>query len=127
MPAHNDLLPANFLRDGDRMQLIDWEYAGMGDRWFDLGNFAVNNELDDDQEAQLLEAYFGEPPDEQRRATLKLFRFMSDFREAMWGVVQAGVSELDFDFREYAQKHFDRLEKARSDPRFEGWIEEARS
>jgi thiamine kinase-like enzyme len=127
VPAHNDLLPANFLRAGDRMQLIDWEYAGMGDRWFDLGNFAVNNELDEEQEAQLLEAYFGEPPDEQRRATLKLFRFMSDFREGMWGVVQAGVSELDFDFREYAQKHFDRLEKARSDPRFEGWIEEARS
>jgi thiamine kinase-like enzyme len=127
VPAHNDLLPANFLRDGERMQLIDWEYAGMGDRWFDLGNFAVNNELGDEQEAQLLEAYFGEPPDARRRATLKLFRFMSDFREAMWGVVQAGVSELDFDFREYAQKHFDRLEKARSDPRFAGWIEEARS
>jgi thiamine kinase-like enzyme len=126
VPAHNDLLPANFLRDGERMQLIDWEYAGMGDRWFDLGNFAVNNELEDDQEAQLLEAYFGEPADAQRLATLKLFRFMSDFREAMWGVVQAGVSELDFDFREYAQKHFDRLEKARSDPRFAGWIEEAR-
>ena len=127
VPAHNDLLPANFLRDGTRMQLIDWEYAGMGDRWFDLGNFAVNNELEDDQEALLLEAYFGEPPDERLLATLKLFRFMSDFREGMWGVVQAGVSELDFDFREYAQKHFDRLETARSDPRFEGWIEEARS
>ena len=127
VPAHNDLLPANFLRDGDRMQLIDWEYAGMGDRWFDLGNFAVNNELDDDQETLLLEAYFGEPSDDRRRATLKLFRFMSDFREGMWGVVQAGVSELEFDFREYAQKHFDRLEKARTDPRFQGWIEEARS
>ena len=126
VPAHNDLLTANFLRDGgERIQLIDWEYAGMGDRWFDLGNFAVNNELDDDQEAQLLKAYFGEPPDERRLATLKLFRFMSDFREAMWGVVQAGVSELDFDFKEYAQKHFDRLEKARSDPRFDGWIEAA--
>src|SRR5215204_4185314 len=127
VPAHNDLLPANFLRDGDRMQLIDWEYAGMGDRWFDLGNFAVNNELDDDQEAQLLEAYFGEPPDDRKRATLKLFRFMSDFREAMWGVVQAGVSELDFDFRDYAQKHFDRLDNTRTDPRFEGWIEAARA
>jgi thiamine kinase-like enzyme len=126
VPAHNDLLTANFLRDsGGPIQLIDWEYAGMGDRWFDLGNFAVNNELDDEQEEQLLEAYFGEPPDERRRATLKLFRFMSDFREAMWGVVQAGVSELDFDFREYAQKHFDRLERARSDPRFEDWIEAA--
>jgi thiamine kinase-like enzyme len=126
VPAHNDLLTANFLLDGDKIQLIDWEYAGMGDRWFDLGNFAVNNELDDDQEEQLLEAYFGEPPDDRRRATLKLFRFMSDFREAMWGVVQTGVSELDFDFREYTQKHFDRLEKARKDPRFEAWIEAAR-
>jgi len=126
VPSHNDLLTANFLRDGGNdLQLIDWEYAGMGDRWFDLGNFAVNNELDDAQEEQFLEAYFGEPPDERRRATLKLFRFMSDFREAMWGVVQTGVSELDFDFKGYAQKHFDRLEKARSDPRFEDWIEAA--
>jgi thiamine kinase-like enzyme len=127
VPAHNDLLTANFLLDGDRLQLIDWEYAGMGDRWFDLGNFAVNNELDDEQEAQLLEAYFGEPPDERLRATLKLFRFMSDFREAMWGVVQRGVSELDFDYDGYTRKHFDRLEKARSDPRFEDWIGAART
>jgi thiamine kinase-like enzyme len=128
VPAHNDLLTANFLRDGgDHIQLIDWEYAGMGDRWFDLGNFAVNNELDDEQEEQLLEVYFGEPTDERRKATLKLFRFMSDFREAMWGVVQIGVSELDFDFRGYVRKHFDRLEKARSDPRFEDWIETARA
>jgi thiamine kinase-like enzyme len=127
VPSHNDLLTANFLRNGDGIQLIDWEYAGMGDRWFDLGNFAVNNELDDDQETQLLEAYFGESPDERQRATLKLFRFMSDFREGMWGVVQTGLSELDFDFKEYAQKHFDRLEKARKDPRFDGWIEAARA
>jgi thiamine kinase-like enzyme len=126
VPAHNDLLTANFLLDGDHIQLIDWEYAGMGDRWFDLGNFAVNNELDDDQEVRLLEAYFGEPPDERTRATLKLFRFMSDFREAMWGVVQRGVSELDFDYDEYVHKHFDRLKEARQDPRFEGWIEAAR-
>jgi thiamine kinase-like enzyme len=126
VPTHNDLLTANFLLDGDHVQLIDWEYAGMGDRWFDLGNFAVNNELDDDQEAKLLEAYFGEPPDERLIATLKLFRFMSDFREAMWGVVQRGVSELDFDYGEYTQKHFDRLEEARRDPRFDGWIEAAR-
>src|SRR5829696_303689 len=48
VPAHNDLLPANFLHDGQRMQIIDWEYAGMGDRWFDLGNFAANNQLAED-------------------------------------------------------------------------------
>ncbi len=97
----------------------------MGDRYFDLGNFAVNNELTDEDGERLLSAYFGEPPDERRRATLKLFGFMSDFREAMWGVVQTTISELDFDFRGYAHRHFDRLERTASDPRFRGWIEAA--
>ncbi len=127
VPCHDDLLTANFLHDGERVQVIDWEYAGMGDRYFDLGNFAVNNQLDDEQEARLLEDYFGEPADERRRATLKLFRFMSDFREAMWGVVQTGISELDFDFRGYAEQHFRRLEETASDPRFETWLEQARA
>jgi thiamine kinase-like enzyme len=126
VPAHNDLLPGNFLRNADGIQLIDWEYAGMGDRWFDLGNFAANNKLSDDQEAQLLEAYFGEPPDERARATLKLFRFVSDFREGMWGTLQSVLSEVDFDFRSYAQRHFERAEELRADPRFEEWLERVR-
>src|SRR5215207_4596575 len=61
LPCHNDLLTANFLHDEERLLIVDWEYAGMGDRFFDLGNFAVNNELGDDEEQGLLEAYFGEP------------------------------------------------------------------
>jgi thiamine kinase-like enzyme len=124
-PCHNDLLTANFLHDGERVQIIDWEYAGMGDRFFDLGNFAVNNELDEDGQERLLEAYFGEPPDDRRRASLKLFRFMSDFREAMWGVVQTSVSELDYDFRGYAGKHFERLARTGADERFDTWLQEA--
>src|SRR4029079_611199 len=48
VPCHNDLLPANFPRDAERRQSVDWEYAGMGDCYFDLGNFSVNNELDDE-------------------------------------------------------------------------------
>ena len=126
VPCHNDLLTANFILDADRVQLIDWEYAGMGDRWFDLGNFAVNNELTDEHEERLLTTYFGEPPDSRRRATLKLFRFMSDLREAMWGVVQSALSELDFDFRGYATKHFDRLTAIAADPRFDTWLQEAK-
>jgi thiamine kinase-like enzyme len=123
VPTHNDLLTANFLLDGDHVQLIDWEYAGMGDRWFDLGNFAVNNELDDDQEAKLLEAYFGERPDERLIATLKLFRFMSDFREAMWGVVQQGLRTTDADYVAYADRFFARLRERASDPRYPSWIQ----
>jgi thiamine kinase-like enzyme len=108
-PCHNDLLNANFIRSADGIRIVDWEYAGMGDRFFDLANFSINHELDDAQNELFLEAYFGEVTDEHRRH-LRLMRFMSDFREAMWGVVQQGISKLDFDYVDYAQKHFRRLE-----------------
>ena len=109
VPAHNDLLGANFLLGHDqRLWLIDWEYAGMNDRFFDLGNFAVNNGLDDAAEEALLEGYFGDVTF-GRVARLRLMKVMSDLREAMWGVVQQAVSTLDVDFEAYAAEHFDRL------------------
>jgi thiamine kinase-like enzyme len=125
--CHNDLLPANFLRGEDeRIAVVDWEYAGMGDRFFDLGNLAVNNEFGEEDEERLLQAYFDAPPTRARWAALKLFRFMSDFREAMWGVVQSSVSDLVFDFDAYAAKHFARLSETGEDPRFDSWLEEVR-
>ena len=126
VPCHNDLLAANFIAAADRLWIVDWEYAGMGDRYFDLANFAVNNELDEAGELALLTDYFGGPPGPRRIAALGLMRFMSDFREAMWGVVQAVVSELDFDFAAYADRHFARLLGTAADKRFAGWLEEAR-
>jgi thiamine kinase-like enzyme len=106
-PCHNDLLNANFIDDGERLRIVDWEYAGMGDPFFDLANFAVNHGLDEAGERALLEAYLGEAEDDAL-ALLEDMRFMSDFREAMWGVVQQGISELDFDFAAYADEHFAR-------------------
>jgi thiamine kinase-like enzyme len=117
-PCHNDLLNANFIDSGTRVWIVDWEYAGMGDRFFDLANFSVNHELGDADNDALLREYFGATTNEHRRA-LVLMRFMSDFREAMWGVVQQGISELDFDFAAYADKHFERLERTASDPEFQ--------
>jgi thiamine kinase-like enzyme len=125
VPCHNDLLAANFLHDGERLWIVDWEYAGMGDRFFDLGNFAVNNELGPVEEEALLTAYFDAPPTTRQLAALGLMRFMSDFREAMWGVVQGVVSELDFDFVAYASKHFDRLREQAAKPSFERWLGQA--
>jgi thiamine kinase-like enzyme len=126
VPCHNDLLAANFLRTPDgRIRIVDWEYAGMGDRYFDLGNFAVNNELDEDGETALLEAYFGEEATADRVASLRLMRFMSDFREAMWGVLQGTLSDLEFDFAAYAAEHFGRMRRTAEDPSFEAWLEEA--
>ena len=117
VPCHNDLLNANFLDDGERLRIVDWEYAGMGNRFFDLANFSINHELDARGRASLLAAYFGEtrPDDEQ---AVELMRFMSDFREAMWGVVQSAVSELDFDFAGYAAEHFERMERTAAEPAF---------
>jgi thiamine kinase-like enzyme len=123
--CHNDLLAANFIGSPDGLRIVDWEYAGMGDRYFDLGNFAVNNELGDEQEEGFLQAYFDQPPTAGQLAALRLMRFMSDFREAMWGVLQGTLSDLDFDFAEYATKHFDRLGAAEADPRFRVLLEEA--
>ena len=108
-PCHNDLLNANFIDDGERIRIVDWEYAGMGDPYFDLGNFSINHELDPEADAIFHDAYLGEPASPALAARLTLMRVMSDFREAMWGVLQQGISTLDVDFKEYAAEHFDRL------------------
>ncbi len=123
-PCHNDLLNANFLADGDRVWLLDWEYAGNNDRYFDLGNLSVNNELDDGGRAELLRRYFGRITD-RNVARLTLMMIMSDFRESMWGVVQQGISSLDFDYANYSERHFDRLLARAADPRFESWLDAA--
>ncbi|MBI3741758.1 MAG: phosphotransferase family protein [Chloroflexi bacterium] len=105
-PCHNDLLNENFLDDGN-IRIIDWEYAGMGDPAFDLANFAVHHGLDEEQDKFLLVEYFGEVT-VRRVARHTLMKIASDVREAMWAMVQIGISKLDFDFRGYADKHFAR-------------------
>jgi thiamine kinase-like enzyme len=123
-PCHNDLLNANFLALGDRVMIVDYEYAGMGDLYFDLGNLSVNNDFDDATDLSLLELYFGAatPP---RVARLKLMRLMSDFREAMWGVMQQTLSNLDFDYEDYANKHFERCCGHAGDDRHSTWLRDA--
>jgi thiamine kinase-like enzyme len=132
VPCHNDLLPGNILTTDDdvgparpRAVLVDWEYAGMGHRLFDLGNLAVNNEFETDSRSRLLEAYFGEPPSDGRRAALRLMMLVSDAREAAWGVVQGHLSELDFDFSGYAEEHFTRMLRGAEDPRLKEWLDGA--
>ncbi|HVS47409.1 MAG TPA: phosphotransferase [Candidatus Dormibacteraeota bacterium] len=124
VPCHNDLLNANFLDDG-AIRIVDWEYAGMGDRFFDLANFSVNHEFEVDDDRRLLAAYFGTERDADL-AAMRLMRFMSDFREAMWGVLQSGISELDFDFKGYASKHFARMERTSLDHQFVDYLKKAR-
>jgi thiamine kinase-like enzyme len=117
-PCHNDLLNANFIDDGARIRIVDWEYAGMGDPAFDLGNFSVNHDLTAEEDGALLEAYAGSVS-AARLGRLTAMRVVSDFREAMWGVLQQGISTLDVDFVAYAGEHFDRLLANATTPRFE--------
>lgn len=127
-PCHNDLLNENFLADetSGRLRLLDWEYAGMGDPFFDLANFAAHHEFADEHEDLLLDAYLGDvmPRDVAR---LKLLKCASDFREAMWGVVQQGLSRLDFDYRAYADKYFARLRLGLAQPLVPAWLAELSS
>lgn len=128
VPCHDDLLPGNVLARDDapgHALLVDWEYAGMGHPLFDLANLAVNNDFDAGAQERLLTAYYGEPPGPGRMAALELMKLVSDAREAAWGVVQRWISELNFDFDAYADKHFARLQRAASDPRLEALIDAA--
>jgi thiamine kinase-like enzyme len=124
-PCHNDLLNGNFIDDGRRIRIVDWEYAGMGDPFFDLGNFSVNHSLTSDEDRVLLEAYDRGPARPDRLGRLALMRIVSDFREAMWGVLQQGVSTLDVDFVGYATEHFERLLANAAGPAFDRALHDA--
>jgi len=107
-PCHNDLLSANLLDDDGHLWLLDWEYAGMNDPSFDLGNFAVNNGLGAEAEAELVRTYYGTVTP-RTLARLRLMKLVSDAREAMWAVVQQAISSLEFDYASYAAERFERL------------------
>ncbi|HEY1352125.1 MAG TPA: choline kinase family protein [Ktedonobacteraceae bacterium] len=121
-PCHNDLLAGNFIDEGHTLRIVDWEYAGMGDLFFDLGNFAANQALDEEQCALLLRLYFGQARPAQH-AHLHLMRLASDLRESLWGFLQLGISELTFDYREYAHRHLQRFLHSTEDARFAQWLQ----
>jgi thiamine kinase-like enzyme len=98
--GHNDLLPANFLYDGSRMWLIDWEYAGFNSPLFDLGAIA-NAGLSPEQESRMLRTYFNRPPDAQLWHRYRAMKAASALREAMWSMVQEIHSDLPVDFAAY--------------------------
>jgi thiamine kinase-like enzyme len=126
VPCHNDLLSANFLHRDGRVFIVDYEYAGMGDPFFDLGNFAVNHDLPEDAQQVVLARYAGRAS-RGALARLRLMGIVSDFREAMWGVVQQGLSTLSVDYHAYAERHLERGLRAARDVRWRRWLADAAS
>ena len=110
--GHNDLLAANFIDDGDRIWLIDWEYAGFNSPLFDLGGLASNNEMDAEQERRMMERYFGASPGEPLLASYAAMKCASLLREAMWSMVSELHSEIDFDYVAYTGENLERFERA---------------
>ncbi len=110
--GHNDLLPGNFLHDGKRMWLIDWDYAGWGSPLFDLGGLAANTGLDQRQEAWVLEAYFGKAPDADIWRRYHAMKAAAALREAMWSMVQEIHSKLDFDYAAYTAEYLGTYRRA---------------
>ncbi len=115
-PCHNDLWDPNLIDDGTRIRIVDWEYAGTGDVYFDLASFAVHHDFSDEQDRALLRAYFGEVP-ARSAARLELLKAAAELREAMWCMVGMYVSSAGFDFAGYAATHFDRYRRALAGPR----------
>lgn len=103
--GHNDLLPANFLHDGSRMWLIDWDYAGFNSPLFDLGGLAANNALSDRQEARMLATYFNRNPDAELWRKYKAMKAAAALRETLWSMVSNIYSEIDFDFAAYTARN----------------------
>lgn len=105
--CHNDLQLQNFIAGGDRLWVLDFEFAGRGNRYFDLGNTAVNAELAESELPELVTAYFdGFDPAESAR--VQLMMFMAALREALWAVIAEPVLELDWDYEAWAAEYFRR-------------------
>ena len=110
--GHNDLLAANFIDDGDKLWLIDFDYAGFNSPLFDLSNLASNNELDEAREKNMLEQYYQGSIDEVRFASYHAMKCASLLRETQWSMVSELHSRVDMDFADYTQKNLARFGSA---------------
>jgi len=113
--GHNDLLAANFLDDGERLWLIDWDYAGFNTPLFDLGGLASNNEFSETQEEAMVEAYFEAPVSDDLRRRYQAMKCASLLRETMWSMVSEIHSDIDFDYSSYTAENLRRFESAWQD------------
>jgi thiamine kinase-like enzyme len=109
--GHNDLLAGNVLDDGQRLWLIDWDYAGYSTPLFDLANLATNNGMNGALEITLLEAYFEEAIDDSLFRAYRAMRVVSLLRETMWGMVSELYPAKEFDYSTYTRENLARLEE----------------
>ena len=123
VPCNNDLLAGNFVDDGEKLWLIDYEYSGNNDACFELGNTSTECDLDPDQVEALVTAYYGRPL-RSRLARTRLQALVSAYGWALWGAIQAAASSIDFDFDSWGLERFEKAARGFTDDRFETLLEE---
>lgn len=121
-PCHCDPLCENFLDDGDRMWIVDWEYSGMNDPHWDLGDLSVEAGMDEGQESELLRGYFGRDPTPAERGRVVIYKAMCDLLWTLWGLIQLADGNPASDFRAYSDGRFARCRGLMEDPAFAGHV-----
>jgi thiamine kinase-like enzyme len=118
VPCHCDPLCENLLDTGARMWIVDWEYSGMNDPMWDLGDLAVEAGFDAGQEDEMLHAYFGAAPLARDRGRMVIYKAMCDLLWTLWGLIQLANGNPADDFRAYADARFARCKALMSGPAF---------
>jgi thiamine kinase-like enzyme len=118
VPCHNDLLAENYLDDGERLWIVDWEYSGNNDPTFELANTCQELGFDDERTMELCAAYFGEASP-VLLARMRLQMIMSDLGWTLWAAIQARISPIDYDFWGWAEERWARATATLDGPEFE--------
>lgn len=126
VPCHNDLLAENFLDDGERLWIVDYEYSGNNDPTFELGNTCQEQGWETERIVELCVAYFGEATD-ALLSRMRLQMIMSDVGWTLWAAIQATISTIEFDFYGWAEERWARASSAMYGPDFEAWLRDVRA
>jgi len=110
--GHNDLLAANFLDDGSKIWVVDWEYGGFNDPLFDIGGLSSNNDLDENLEKEVLQMYFKEKPSKDLIIKYNAMKTASLLRETMWSMVSEITSKIEFNYAEYTSDNLKKFEES---------------
>ncbi|MCJ8239111.1 choline/ethanolamine kinase family protein [Peteryoungia algae] len=108
LACHCDPLCENFLDDGERMWIVDWEYSGMNDPMWDLGDLCIEGGFGPEQEEEMIQAYFGREPSPAERGRIVIYKAMCDLLWTLWGLIQLANGNPADDFRIYADNRFAR-------------------
>jgi thiamine kinase-like enzyme len=122
-PCNNDMLAENYIDDGEKLWLIDYEYSGNNDPCFELGNTSQELGFNDEQMSELCEAYFGKPS-EAMMARMKLNMIMSDTGWGLWAAIQANISTIEYNFWGWAVERWERAEEKMDSDQFSRWLKD---